>query len=213
MHPSPRSAMSSSFSRNGTQKGSPLVSFGHDDNRGAPPDAGPPRGLERRWLRRIVSAWLVIHVAAVIIAPAAVAPSSGLVTGICDLLLPYMGALDLDHGYHFFAPEPVESTLLAYVAERADGTVIRGQIPDRATQPRLLYHRYFMLSERMSEAPEGLERAWHASYAEHIAREQGAVRVTLIERKHRLSTMERIREGGHLEDPEGYEERELGVFP
>jgi hypothetical protein len=35
----------------------------------------------------------------------------------------------------------------------------------------------------------------------------------LIERKHRLPTMERIRNGGDLQDPEGYEERELGVFP
>ncbi len=155
----------------------------------------------------------MIHVTAIIIAPAAVEPSSELIGGICEFFLPYLGALYLDHGYHFFAPEPVESTLLAYVAERADGSVVRGRIPDRATQPRLLYHRYFMLSERMSEAPEGLEPLWHRSYAERIARDQGAVRVTLIEQKHNLSTMERIRDGGRLEDPEGYEERELGVFP
>jgi hypothetical protein len=189
------------------------VNIGHNDNRGAPRDPSPPRGLERRWIRRVVSCWLVFHLAAIIIAPAAVPPASELAGRACEFFLPYLGALYLDHGYHFFAPEPVASTLLRYVAERGDGTVIHGQLPDRETQPRLLYHRYFMLSERMSEAPEGLERAWHASYAEHIARQHGATRVTLIERIHKLPTMERIREGGRLDDPEGFEERELGVFP
>ena len=93
---------------------------------------------------------------------------------VCRLFQPYLGALYLDHGYHFFAPEPAESTLLAYVAEREDGTVVRGRIPDRTTQPRLLYHRYFMLTEHMSDAPEDFEQLWHESYAQHIAREQHA---------------------------------------
>lgn len=189
------------------------MNVGHDDRRGAPLDARPPRGLERRWLRRLVSAWLVFHLAAIIIAPAAVAPASELAGRTCRYFLPYLGALYLDHGYHFFAPEPVGSTLLRYVAERKDGTVVEGVIPDRKTQPRLLYHRYFMLTERMGEAPEGLERRWQESYARRIAREQDAVKVTLIERFHKLPTMERIREGGRLDDPEGFEETELGVFP
>jgi hypothetical protein len=167
----------------------------------------------RRWLRRAVSLWLVFHVSAIIIAPAAVAPASELTRDVCRLFLPYLGALYLDHGYHFFAPEPAESTLLAYVAEREDGTVVRGRIPDRNTQPRLLYHRYFMLTEHMNDAPKELERLWHESYAEHIAREHGASRVTLIQQAHKLPTMERIRDGGRLDDPESYDDRELGVFP
>ena len=154
-----------------------------------------------------------LHLAAIIIAPAAVAPASELTREVCRLFQPYLGALYLDHGYHFFAPEPAESTLLAYVAEREDGTVVRGRIPDRTTQPRLLYHRYFMLTEHMSDAPEDLERLWLESYAQHIAREQHATRVALIEQTHNLPTMERVREGGRLDDPESYEERELGVFP
>ena len=35
----------------------------------------------------------------------------------------------LNHGYHFFAPEPTESTLLSFQAERPDGTVVNGQHP------------------------------------------------------------------------------------
>ena len=48
---------------------------------------------------------------------------------------------------------------------------------------------------------------------DHILREQGARRVTLIQQTHNLPTMERVRNGGRLDDPESYEERELGVFP
>jgi hypothetical protein len=189
------------------------VSVGDGDDRGARLDTGPPRGLERRWLRRAVSFWLVFHLAAIIVAPAAVAPASELARGACRLFQPYLGALYLDHGYHFFAPEPAESTLVAYVAEREDGTVVRGRIPDRTTVPRLLYHRYFMLTEHMNDAPEDVAGLWHASYAEHIARAYDAVRVRLIQQTHNLPTMERVREGGRLDDPESYEERELGVFP
>ena len=125
-----------------------------------------------------MSFWLVFHLAAIIIAPAAVAPASELARGAAGCSSPTWGLLYLDHGYHFFAPEPAESTLLAYVAEREDGTVVRGRIPDRTTQPRLLYHRYFMLTEHMNDAPEDVAGLWHASYAEHIAREYDAVRVT-----------------------------------
>jgi hypothetical protein len=155
----------------------------------------------------------MIHLAAIIIAPAATAPASELARDVCRLFEPYLGLLYLDHGYHFFAPEPAESTLLAYVAEREDGTVVRGRIPDRTTHPRLLYHRYFMLTEHMSDATEDLERLWYESYANHILDAQGADRVTLIQQTHNLPTMERVRSGGRLDDPESYEERELGVFP
>jgi hypothetical protein len=189
------------------------MSVDMDEGLGAPLDAATARGLERRSVRRAVSFWLVFHLAAVIIAPAAVAPTSELIRDVSRVFRPYLGALYLDHGYHFFAPEPSESTLLAYVAERADGTIVRGRIPDRATHPRLLYHRYFMLTEHMSDAPEDDEKLWHESYADHIAREQGATRVGLIQQTHNLPTMERVRGGGRLDDPESYEERELGVFP
>jgi hypothetical protein len=189
------------------------VNVERDESRAAPSETRPPSRPGRRWLRRAVNLWLVFHLSAIIIAPAAVAPASELTRGACRFFLPYLGALYLDHGYHFFAPEPAESTLLAYVAEREDGTVIRGRIPDRKTWPRLLYHRYFMLTEHMNDAPEDVERLWHESYAGHIAREHGATRVTLIQQTHKLPTMERIRDGGRLDDPESYDERELGVFP
>ena len=103
------------------------------------PSAGSP--LVRagtRLLRLAVNAWLVFHVAAIIIAPAAVSPSSDLVQAGWSLFQPYLQILDLNHGYHFFAPEPEDSTLLAFEAERTDGTVVSGRIPDREIAPRLL---------------------------------------------------------------------------
>jgi hypothetical protein len=173
---------------------------------------GPRDRPGRRWPRWAVNAWLVFHLAAIIIAPAAVSPSSDFIDSAWTVVQPYAEALYLNHGYHFFAPEPGESTLLAYEAERKDGTVVRGRIPDRATWPRLLYHRYFMLTEHMAAAPEELEKPWHESYAQHIAHETGAARVRLIEQVHVLPTMERIRGGGRLTDPESYEAKPLGVF-
>ena len=172
-----------------------------------------PRALERPGYRRIVSFWLVFHLTAMILAPAAVAPASELTRGVCRIIMPYIGLLYLDHGYHFFAPEPAESTLIAYEAQRDDGTVVLGRIPDRKTWPRLLYHRYFMLSEHTNDATEETQGLWYRSYADHIAAKTGASRVKLIKQTHYLSSMDRVLEGGRLDDPEGYEERELGVFP
>ncbi len=178
-----------------------------------PGEATPSTWPSRRFLRRLVNLWLVFHLAAIVIAPAVVAPSSDLIRETWGWFQPYIQALYLDHGYHFFAPEPAESTLLAYVAERGDGTVVRGRIPDRATQPRLLYHRYFMLTEHMNDAPEEVQALWYDSYAQHIGRKQGATQVTLFQQTHNLPTMERIRDGGRLTDPESYEEQSLGTFP
>jgi hypothetical protein len=166
----------------------------------------------RRVLRTAVSIWLVFHLGAIVIAPAAVAPSSDLIQQLWGWFQPDLEVLYLDHGYHFFAPEPTESTLLAYAAECPDGTIVRGRIPDRRTQPRLLYHRYFMLTEHMNDAEEAQQKLWHESYAQHLGRKYGAPRVTLIQQTHNLPTMERVRSGGQLSDPESYEERTLGVF-
>ena len=165
-----------------------------------------------RYLWWGVNLWLVFHLAAIVIAPAAMDPSSDLVRYLHGVFQPYLDALFLDHGYHFFAPEPEESTLLSFEAERSDGSVVRGRIPDRATQPRLLYHRYFMLTEHMSRAPEELRDQWHDSYAQHIGHVYGASRVKLIQQTHLLSSVERIRQGRRLDDPESYEDHPLGDF-
>jgi len=185
----------------------------HDDP--VPEAPGPvpaPRRPGARLLRRAVSLWLAGHVAAIILAPASVAPASGLVHSAWAVFRPYLQALYLNHGYHYFAPEPGPSTLLAFAAERDDGTVIRGRIPDPAIRPRLLYHRHFMLSEHMALAPPGLQRRWYGSYAAHLGHKYGATRVSLARQTHLLPTREMVRKGVRLDDPASYTEQPLGVY-
>ncbi len=181
------------------------------DASGSRPDSAQRPRFSRygRWL---VSLWLVFHVVAITSAPAALEPTSDLFASIHEACQPYLEALFLDHGYHFFAPEPEESNLLAFEAQRPDGSVVAGRIPDRATRPRLLYHRYFMLTEHMSKAPEEFRDLWNRSYADHLGHEHGATQVELTQQTHLLSSMERVREGGRLDDPESYEDHFLGSF-
>jgi hypothetical protein len=187
----------------------------HPDKRQATSEAAqvsPSAKDGRRFLRLAVNAWLVFHVAAIIIAPAAVSPSSEIVQAGWELFQPYLQVLDLNHGYHFFAPEPDDSTLLAFRAERADGTVISGRIPNFEIKPRLLYHRHFMLTEQMKDAPEALQQEWMGSYAEHLCQKLGAARVKLTGQIHHLPTMEMVRAGMRLDDPSSFEDEDLGTF-
>jgi hypothetical protein len=179
--------------------------LGHDDG-------PPPRRIGRRSLRWAVNLWLVLHVSAIVIAPASVAPSSALAQTGWELVHPYLQLLFLNHGYHFFAPEPAESTLLGYVAEREDGTVVTGQIPNREIGPRLLYHRHFMLSEHMAGTDPELRELWHQSFARHIGQKYGADRVSLTQITHYLPTREMVLEGVRLNDPASYVEQPLGVY-
>jgi hypothetical protein len=180
-----------------------------------PVASGPaptPRRAGRRLLRWAVNLWLVFHVSAIIIAPASVSPSSDLIGSGWEVVRPYLQFLYLNHGHHFFAPEPAESTLLAFVAHREDGTIVRGRIPNFGIRPRLLYHRHFMLTEHMNQAPEELRESWYRSYAMHLGRKYGATTVGLARQTHFLPTMEMVRNGVKLDDPTSYEEQPLGVF-
>jgi hypothetical protein len=175
-----------------------------------PPSAH--RGGNGRLLRWAVNSWLVFHLAAIIIAPASVAPSSELIQSGWGLFRPYLELLYLNHGYHFFAPEPGESSLLAYDVERPDGTVLHGRIPNRGIVPRLLYHRHFMLTEHMRDAGEDIEQDWITSYAEHLCHKYGAARVKLTGQIHSLPTMEKVRAGARLDDPASFEDLGSRVF-
>jgi hypothetical protein len=177
-----------------------------------PKESPPPRRIGRRSLRWAVNAWLVLHVSAIIIAPASVSPSSPLILTAWELVHPYLQFLYLNHGYHFFAPEPAESTLLSFEAELADGSVVSGRIPNREIAPRLLYHRHFMLSEHMAGTFPELRELWHRSFAEHVGRKYGAERVRLNQVTHYMPTMWMVRDGIGLNHPESYEEIELGVY-
>lgn len=169
----------------------------------------------KRWGFVLLNVWLVYHLAAIIIAPWSVPPSSRIVRNAWRAVGPYVQLFFLNHGYHYFAPEPGNSTLVAYVLEMPDGKQVTGRIPNPDIRPRLFYHRHFMLTESLGSedalAP-GVKEKLVQAMAHELCREHGARRVTLSKLTHRLPSMERIRAGGTLDDPESYTEEPLGTF-
>lgn len=159
-----------------------------------------------------VNLWLVYHVYAITIAPASVGPSSRLEQGGWRLASPYVQLLYLNHGYHYFAPEPAGCTLIAYEAELPNGTKVSGRLPHRDIAPRLLYHRHLMLTEFLGNASPELTPRIAKAYAMHLGRVHGAKRVTLSKVFHELPAIDRIRAGGTLLDPASYVEQPLGTF-
>ena len=106
----------------------------------------PPWSLP---IRIAVLALLMLYLSIVVLAPLT-NPTGALqlTTPIAEAVSPVHEALYLDHGYRFFAPNPGPSHIVVYEIETAEGEQINGHFPDRDnTSPRLLYHRWFMLSE------------------------------------------------------------------
>jgi len=172
----------------------------------------------RRWGRPVgfvlVNVWLVYHLAAIVLAPWSVPPASRLVQNSWRAVGAYDQILFLNHGYHYFAPEPGNSTLVAYVLEMPDGSLQTGRIPNRDIHPRLLYHRHFMLTESLAsdDLSPSVRTELIRAMARELCREHHARRVTLSRVTHRLPSMEFVRAGGALDDPESYTEEPLGTF-
>lgn len=116
----------------------------------------PPETAEiaawSRPARVAASLAIMVYLAAVIAPPlAGPPPASELATAMIQPLRPLVGALSLGHGYRFFAPNPGPGHSLRWRVTRADGSVVRGNLPDAAAdRPRLLYHRRFMVSEKVA---------------------------------------------------------------
>jgi hypothetical protein len=156
---------------------------------------------DARWpwpLKAVVSLALLVYLAAVIVPPlAGPPPASDLARAALDPLRPIVHALGLDHGYRFFAPNPGPGHTIRWTATRADGSTASGSIPDRdADWPRLLYHRRFMVPEKIAsrvppaDAPADVQREARADWeplvrgvARNLIRANGAttVRLELVE--------------------------------
>lgn len=160
--------------------------------------------------------WLVYHLLAIVIAPLSVPPTSTIYQTAWIPVGPYLSVLYLNHGYHYFAPEPGDATLLGYTLEFADGRSESGRLPNRGIEPRLLYHRHFMLTEQMQvfndDIDAQLQEKWCRTYALALGRKYGAAKVTLSKVRHRVPTMERVRGGGKLDDSDLYTEEPLGTW-
>ena len=106
--------------------------------------------------RAIVSLLIVVHLSAVLLAALTAVGGSDLWRLLAVPLGPYIQAVDLkNHGYRFFAPDPGPSHLVRYYLTMPDGSQREGVFPNLAEEkPRLLYHRYFMLSEHLYASEE-----------------------------------------------------------
>ena len=102
-----------------------------------------------RWLASLLIAG---YLATVIVPPLAGPPPASELAGVLrQPLRPLIGALYLDHGYRFFAPDPGPGHEIRWTVTMPDGSAKSGKIPDReADWPRLLYHRRFMVAEKIA---------------------------------------------------------------
>ncbi|MDX1963830.1 MAG: hypothetical protein SFX18_11790 [Pirellulales bacterium] len=207
------------------------------------------------WTRRVVSVLLVWHLSAQVLATwTGAEPVSTLGRLLSDPFRPYITAASLDQGYRFFAPDPGPSHILRFqVLDKnqqplplpewfaTDETRLTGQLPPpglRVTvfggRPRLLYHRYFMLTEqvlRLFPQP-GLPPATSSaqlqhfrivmnSFAQELLRQHGGETARLTYLRHHLLqpdvAMQELaaNPGGGLEllsHPESYQELWSGQF-
>ncbi len=169
------------------------------------------------WLRRAISVGLIFHLIALVIAPLAVAPTSPLWQRAWLTFRPYLEGMNLNHGYHFFAPEPGPSHLVRYELRYEDGRVEQGLFPNaQQQQPRLRYHRHFMLSEFLNSLAidDSRREAFDAitrSYADHLCHEHHADEVTLSLRRHYVPGPQHVLSGKRLNDVSLFAERPLGT--
>ena len=160
----------------------------------------------------LVNAWLVFHVFAIFIAPAGMPPASPLLVDASRVAQPYNDLLFLNHGYHYFAPDPGASTLVAWRIERPGALPVKGRFPDRAIWPRLLYHRYFMLADNLGGFSEAMQEDVYTAYARYLARQHDSAQIELSLLRHHPSSIIRIQAGGQLSDEETFQEERLGEW-
>ena len=103
-------------------------------------------------VRLLLTVSLLIYLTVVVIGPlSSPIGSENLTLPLGRQIRPVHEALFLGHGYRFFAPDPGPGHILEYriVSGDSDEEVV-GHFPDRDQHwPRLLYHRWFMLSETL----------------------------------------------------------------
>jgi len=180
-------------------------------------DGDKSKPLNRR-VRGVLSVLLVLYLVAIASAPLAMEPASLPAQKVFAVFRPYLDAAFLNHGYHFFAPEPGPSHLIRYELTFSDGRVEDGVFPDPAEQqPRLNYHRHFMLSEfanrlAVNDSQQPALHELSRSFARHLMSERDAESATLFLRRHYIPSPQQVREGMALDSDELFAERPLGTF-
>jgi hypothetical protein len=163
-----------------------------------------------RPIRLLMSLAILAYLAGVIIAPlSGPPPATDLSQAILQPFRPLLGALYLGHGYRFFAPDPGPGHSLRWLITRPDGTTLSGTTPDAERDwPRLLYHRRFMVAEKIAplvpppDAPAEVRAQARADWlplikgvAGNLLRTHGGDRITLEMVEHYLPGPDEVAEG------------------
>jgi hypothetical protein len=170
------------------------------------------RKLPHPLLRYCINLWVLLHFTAIIAVAGTMGPTAAYVNAVWEVFHPYLQFLFLNHGFNYFAPEPAPTNLLKFEAIRADGSVVKGQIPDPSLRPRLLYQRSLLLTEHIGIRPLEIRDRWYRSYALHICQKYGAAKVHLTHLIHVPLPMEMVRNGVQPDAPFTYAETDLGDF-
>jgi len=97
---------------------------------------------------------IVLHLAAVMVAPWSLPPASSFSGEVAGWIRPYLQAMFLNNGYRFFN-EPGPGHVVRYTLQMRDGSEQQGMFPDpdqlsvgQSQWPRQFYHRGFMMAEQ-----------------------------------------------------------------
>ena len=169
--------------------------------------------IRRRWplaVRLFASVVILLYLLAVALPPlAGPPPASELANVILQPFRPLVGAFSLSHGYRFFAPNPGPGHSIRWTITTAGGSTLKGVIPDAETDwPRLLYHRRFMIPEKIAAlvppllAPAEIRREatrdWQPfaeDIATHLLTKHSGQEVTLELIEHYLPDTFELKEG------------------
>ena len=169
--------------------------------------------IRQQWplgVRLFASAVILIYLLAVALPPlAGPPPASELANVILQPFRPLVGAISLSHGYRFFAPNPGPGHSIRWTMLTARGNTLKGVIPDAKTDwPRLLYHRRFMIPEKIAAlvppplAPAEIRREathdWQPfaeDIATHLLMKHSGQEVTLELVEHYLPDTFELKEG------------------
>ena len=160
--------------------------------------------------RAVASLAIAAYLAAVVVPPlAGPPPASELAGALMQPLRPLVGLLHLGHGYRFFAPNPGPGHSLRWTLLRPNGATIAGSLPDAVgDRPRLLYHRRFMVAEKIAvlvppvdaprEVRDAAKRDWGPlvlGVADNLLRTHGSGRLTLELVEHYLPAPDEVLSG------------------
>lgn len=160
-----------------------------------------------------INALLIWHVFAIAISPSAMPPASPLLADACNIARPYNQALFLNHGYHYFAPNPGASSLLEFETAMGDDVPQLELIPNSDSYfPRLRYHRFFMLAENVWSFGSEARREFIEAYARHFAEKMDTKSISVIAVSHDPAPMRRIIAGGDLRHPTSYLREPVAEF-